>query len=304
MSSWHSYPSIYALGHRAVAGLTDREVLIEEKVDGSQFSFGVIDGVLRVRSKGAEMFVDAPEKMFTAGVATARELAPLLNPDWTYRGEYLAKPKHNVLAYERTPRAHVIIFDINRGHEDYLTYDEKAAEAARIGLEVVPKLFEGVVQGPEHFRTFLANTSVLGGQLIEGVVVKQRNVTLYDERKKPLIGKFVSESFKEVHSGEWRKENPSSNDIIARLSEKYTTPARWQKAVQRLDEVGKIEGSPRDIGPILKEVWPDIKKECEDEIKEALWKWAEQHLCRASTRGLPEWYKGELLKKQFETVDV
>ena len=57
MSSWHSYPSIYNLGHAAVANLLAVPHQVQEKVDGSQFSFGrfVEDGKvrLRVRSKGA-----------------------------------------------------------------------------------------------------------------------------------------------------------------------------------------------------------------------------------------------------------
>jgi hypothetical protein len=53
MSSWHSYPSIYNLGHRALTDLfSGGLVLVQEKVDGSQFSFGLIDGVVRFRSKG------------------------------------------------------------------------------------------------------------------------------------------------------------------------------------------------------------------------------------------------------------
>jgi hypothetical protein len=35
-------------------------------------------------------------------------------------------------------------------------------------------------------------------------------------------------------------------------------------------------------------------------IKDSLWKWAWPQLRRAVTRGLPEWYKAELMKKQFE----
>lgn len=41
--SWHSYPSTFALGHRAIADLLLDPVLVEEKVDGSQFSFGVFE---------------------------------------------------------------------------------------------------------------------------------------------------------------------------------------------------------------------------------------------------------------------
>lgn len=35
MSSIHSYPNIYNLGHRAVTDLLGLEVIVEEKVDGS-----------------------------------------------------------------------------------------------------------------------------------------------------------------------------------------------------------------------------------------------------------------------------
>lgn len=111
MTSWHAYPSIYNLGHKAVEHLLSLPHYIEEKVDGSQFSFGVFpvktlvaDGHhghygfemesldLRVRSKGAVMLPDAPEKMFTKAVETAKALKDQLTPGWTYRGEFLRTP--------------------------------------------------------------------------------------------------------------------------------------------------------------------------------------------------------------------
>ena len=39
--SWHSFPSVYAVGHAALADLFLDDVIVEEKVDGSQFSFGL-----------------------------------------------------------------------------------------------------------------------------------------------------------------------------------------------------------------------------------------------------------------------
>src|SRR5690242_11376793 len=102
--SWHSYPSIFALGHRYVADLLTVPVLVEEKIDGSQFSFGISTvGELAIRSKGAQMHIDAPEKMFQKAADTVKELKDVLTPGWTYRAEYLAKPKHNTLAYDRVP---------------------------------------------------------------------------------------------------------------------------------------------------------------------------------------------------------
>jgi hypothetical protein len=74
------------------------------------------------------------------------------------------------------------------------------------------------------------------------------------------------------------------------------------KAVHHLKEAGKLEESVRDIGIILKEIPNDIEKECLEEIKEHLWLWAWPHLRRMVSRGFPEWYKEELLKKQFTTA--
>ncbi len=188
--SWSSYPSIFALGHRAIRDLLQGAVNVEEKVDGSQFSFGLVpanvddagnpvdavwsveDGVshaLKVRSKGAVIQLDAPEALFREAVETVKWLAPMLHPGWTYRSEVLKKPHHNALTYERVPRtlcecnlegeeagepncehckghgfvpSHIILFDVNTGNQEYLDYEAKTAEATRLGLEVVPLLFQ------------------------------------------------------------------------------------------------------------------------------------------------------------------
>lgn len=305
MNSWHSYPSIFAIGHKALESLFDCDVLVEEKIDGSQFSFGVTeDGEIRVRSKGAVMLADVPEKMFQRAVDSVRERLHLLTPGYTYRGEYLMKPKHNTLCYERIPAGHVMIFDVNTGHEEYMLRADKEVEAARIGLECVPLIFQGHINKLDEFRAFLDAVSVLGGNKVEGVVVKPADYRLYGPDKKTLMGKFVSEAFKESHAKEWKVSNPNKGDIVEQLKESYRSPARWHKAVQHLREAGTLEQSPRDIPALFKEVSTDIHKECAEEIKDALFKWAWPQIQRAATRGLPEWYKEELVKLQFRDEEV
>lgn len=298
--SWTSYPSIYNLGHSAIKDLLNGPVLVEEKVDGSQFSMCRTEqGELLVRSKGAIMYSEAPEKMFTKAVEAAKLLD--LHPGWTYRCEYLAKPKHNTLAYDRVPNHHLILFDVGVGLEEYLDVDSKRIEGDRLGLETVPCLLYGPVENVTVLRNVLDNNiSVLGAQKIEGIVIKPVKYNIFGIDKKVLMGKFVSEAFKEVHHKAWRENNPSSKDIIERLAVEYCTPARWGKAVEHLRDSGGITDSPKDIGLLIKEVQVDVLKECEDEIKERVWKWAWPHIQRGLTRGLPEWYKGELMKRQFE----
>jgi hypothetical protein len=83
----------------------------------------------------------------------------------------------------------------------------------------------------------------------------------------------------------------------------YKSIARWNKAIIHLSERGLLEGSLRDIGAIMKEVPADIEKECVEEIKEKLWKWAWPHIRRKVVHGLPEHYKDYLLKEQFSHED-
>lgn len=297
MNSWHSPQSVYQLGHKAVTEILNGPVLTEEKIDGSFFAFGVYNGELRCRSKGATLNLLAPEQMFRAAIETAKELAPLLTPGWQYRGEYLSKPHHNALTYSRVPNKHVIIFDILTGEEEYLPYGAKTREAERLGLEVVPLLHTGRIDNIEMFRSLLETESILGGQKIEGVVVKRYD--LFGLDKKALFAKYVSEAFKEVHAKEWKQANPQQGDIVQLLIEKYRTPARWQKARMHLREAGVLEGSMRDTPHILKEVPEDIKKEHEEDIREELFCWAWPKLRRGVVAGLPEWLKKELLQEQF-----
>ena len=296
ITSYHSYPSVYALGHRVLQNLFSDEVLIEEKIDGSQFSFGRFDGVLKARSKGKEILIDAPEKMFTEALRTAESLD--LIDGYTYRGEYLQKPKHNALEYSRTPNKHIIIFDINDGHESYLSYEQKKIEAERIGLEIVPIIYQGKIESAVELEKHLERESILGGTKIEGIVIKNYNQFTPD--KKALMGKFVSESYKEVHKKEWGESNPGSKDIITKLILMLKTEARWSKSVQHLKESGELDCSPKDIGKLIVEVKKDIKKECEDEIKEILFKWSIDHVIRGVVAGLPEWYKKQLMNSQFD----
>ena len=303
MSSYHSYPSVFNLGHRYITDLLLDPVLVEEKVDGSQISFGYFqttedDGQLRIRSKGAELNILVPEGMFIKAVDYIKSIQHRLHVGWTYRGEYLAKPKHNALAYDRIPNNHIIIFDINTEEETYLDFGAKRMEADRIGLETVAPLYQGMVETPEQFRAMLDTTSILGGQKIEGVVIK--NYARFGQDKKVLLGKFVSEAFKEVHKGEWRAANPSSGDIITNLINELKTPARWDKAIHHLRDAGQLEDSPRDIGLLMKEVPADIEKEEIEYIKDKLYAYAWPQIRRGVTGGLPQYYKEVLMKKQFE----
>lgn len=300
-----SYASPVAIGHRSIADLLNSAVVVQEKVDGSQISFGLdAEGELRVRSKGAQINIVAPDNMFSNAVTVLMGIKDQLTPGFVYRGEYLKKPKHNALAYDRVPKNHIVLFDVhnlNKGEEYYLSMDELAAEAARLGFETVPIFLTGAVT-VEQIRGCLDNVSFLGGARIEGVVIK--NYALYTPDHKVAMGKFVSEAFKEMHSAAWKESNPTQGDIVQRLIDGLRTPARWHKAVQHLREAGTITDSPKDIGLLIKETQADIRKECLDDIRDVLCQHFLPGILRGVVGGLPEWYKEQLLAQSLNAPDL
>lgn len=305
MTTLNSYPSIYNFGHKVIANLLSGPVYVQEKVDGSQFSFGIdSDGTVLTKSKGCQVYLETADKLFKAAVEYVHSIKDKLTVGYTYRGEVLCRPKHNTLAYDRVPLHNVVIFDINNGEECYLPYIEVQREAARLDLEVVPLLYEGTVTTVEQLKAFLETVSFLGGQKIEGIVVKPINYDQFGPGNKALLGKYVSEAFKEIHGGDWKKNNPTHSDVIEKIGLMYKTPARWDKSLQHLRDEGKLTDSPQDIGMLLKEINVDVLKECEAEIREELFKQAWPKISRIITAGFPEYYKKQLLEKQFASTEA
>jgi hypothetical protein len=295
-----SYPKVWNLGHPHISELLLDPVIIQEKIDGSQISFGMINGRLEFRSHRAEIYREAPG-MFALGVEAIMLLSGSLRPGWIYRGEFLAKPKHNGLTYDRVPEKHVILYDITTGVETYLEPAALHREAARLGLECVPLLDhlpDGVLT-VEGLTRLLDTTSILGGAKIEGIVIK--NYHRFSEQDgKVLMGKYVSEKLKELNKESWKAGNPQQGDILTGLVTMLATERRWAKAVEARRDSGQLEYAPQDIGPLIHAVQADVEKECEAEIKAALFKWAWPQVKRRVTGGLPAWYKELLLIRQFE----
>ena len=249
------------------------------------------------RSKGKQLILDAPEKMFIKAVSAVRNIESQLAPGVIYRGEFLSSPKHNTLSYNRVPNNNIVIYDIETSYQNFLTPASLYVNAVRLGFEAVPSFYLGEIEDIKFLMDFMDRESILGGCKVEGIVVK--NYAKFTTDKKVMMGKYVSEAFKEKHSVDWKERNPGRRDNIAKLIEQYSTTARFQKAVQHLRDDGRLEGSPRDIGMLMREVPADILKEDIGEIKDILFNSFWPELQRGITKGLPQWYKDQLALSAF-----
>ncbi len=293
-TSWHSHPKIYTLGDGQLSLLLTGPVTIEEKIDGSQFSFGVYAGELKVKSKEQNVDPTAPNGMFKLATETAVALAPNLTDGWMYRAEAVTKLKHNKLKYDRIPTGGFIVFDISPADGQYLCWEDKKAECDRLGIECVPLLFSGV--NPD-VHPLMGSTSILGGK-IEGVVIK--NYARQNRDGKCLMGKLVSQDFRESREIRIVRQVP---EVIPEIISALKTIPRWEKAVQHLRDSGKLAHSASDIGPIVKEAQRDIADECRDQIANALLEWAMPQIQKGCVDGLALWYKDQLMQSQHENEE-
>lgn len=298
MSEVSSYGKVLALGHKFLEGLLDDIVVIQEKIDGSQFSFGDLGGLLRCRSNGQQIDLDNVPKMFEPAVKTAIYLYEeyKLIPGWTYRGETLSEPKHNVLEYARVPKDNIILFDIMKtADQDYCGPLTVQMLADKVGLEMVPTFLYDFWKGADltrYLNDLLEEESCLGGTKIEGVVVKNYNKIGPDS--KILRGKYVSKKFKEQHSEETK--HPTYKDILNKLILKYRSETRFQKTIQKLKECGEFTQTSKDIGQLIQLLNDDIDAELAGPIGDELYKHFRKYILRGVTGGMAEWYK-ELLAK-------
>jgi hypothetical protein len=245
------------------------------------------------------MVADAPDKMFGFAVTYVKTLD--LPDNTLFYGEYLSKPRHNTLAYDRTPKNYIALFGVCDKEGMFSDYETIKTWAEKLNVDVVPMLFKGKITNQEELFKLLDTMSFLGNTKIEGVVVKRYTPVMIGSQVVPIMAaKFVSEAFKEKHCGTWAKEHTGKGkwDVF---KEGYRTEARWNKAVQHLKESGTLEESPKDIGNLMKEVKNDIVTEEKENIKAFLWQEFGEELLRTSIAGIPEWYKKKLAENSLST---
>lgn len=293
------YPKVLQLG--AVGAeperLFDGPVVIQEKIDGSQFAFGLDeDGKLCCRSHNSQIDMDEPEQMFREAVEWVKGVEETLRifstPGTTFYCEYLKKPKHNTLEYDHIPKNHLALFDV-WNPQGWESLDSIQNRAEVLGIDSAAKYSFGETSFPKAM-SFLDRESQLGGTLAEGIVIKNHAKLIEVHGTiRPVFAKVVRPQFKEKH-----KDNPEYKSPKASLEEwaaGLATEARWLKAIQHLREDGKLKGEPSDIGLLVRAVQADVAEEEEDLIKDRLWQIHKKTILGATTKGLPEWYKGKLV---------
>ena len=302
MDNFPKYPKIFNLGDPLLENLFKGSVIVEEKVDGSQFRVWFDEkSELWFGSKGV-VYSDErlPDKMFEPAILQATKHLKNI----TYHGEnallifeFLAKPKQNSLTYSRTPTDNLVLLDVSVGGK-WLSRNEKEKFAKFIGFECIPILKEGEFKTAEELETLLETQSFLGNTVVEGIVIK--NYTQMHSKEylfgQPVFGKYVRKEFRELNKKTWNV----GKTIDEQVMEHFPKEQRWKKVVQHLRDAGELGNGVKDIGKLVKAVENDFEEESEEFVKKFLWDFYKYRLKKMIRRGFAEWYKKKLLEESFE----
>ena len=306
MDKIKAFPKIFHIGESMIQNLFKGEVEITEKIDGSQFDFGIAkDGEIMMRSHGQELTnTDIPKMFKRAGEQVERIgsfLQEIGSRDMYFYCEYLDKPHHNTLTYSRIPNNNLYLFGIFKGgcwvSDPEILYEW----ADKIEIERPNVLYVGSIKNPEELEKYLDTDSILGNTKVEGIVVKNYNEpSMRGSFFIPIsMGKYVSEKFKEKHDKNW-KDNKTTKGNLELFIAGFRTEARWEKAIQHLRENDELDNEPKDIGKLMMEIDRDIKEEELENIKNTLLRIYLPDIQRKSKAGFAEYYKKLLLEKAFK----
>ena len=293
-----NYSKIHQLYHRDTARMMGETVVIQEKIDGSQISFGAVDIMLSVRSKNQDIS-QHETNMFTLAMENLKNIheSASLPDGYVFRGEYLSRPKHNVLDYDSVPAWNIIIYDIENkdGSNDYFHPETVREIAEEYGFQVVPTLWTGPYEDvtQELIDELLKNKSILGGQLIEGIVIKC--YSRMDSNDKALMCKYVRPEFKEMHTG----KRVNKLGIVEQIGNQLACKARFEKAVQHAKDDNKLLDDVCDIGILMRYLNEDFEEHV-DEIKNMLYSNMKKSIIRVANRGFASWYKEKLTRAAME----
>ena len=297
------YPKIVQMGSKNTRDMGVDGIRIDEKVDGSCLimSRGFYGKMEFFNKKGQP----APS-LFNKPIEYLKSMERHIPAGYTYFMEILNKPKHNQICYDRVPKNGIYLFDVyDQISEAYFPMGEDVDAMARDYLDVSGPnvLFETVFaisysEVVEHAQAFIGEESFLGGHAIEGVVIKDYSLSHYNGKLEwPLtVAKIVSDEFREVMG---QKHQKVKADPFREFFKTFCTEARWNKAVQHLEEEGSLLYEDSDIGSIIKEVHMDIEEEELEYIQKQLMNIAMKPLKKTAVEGLAHWYKDKLVNREI-----
>ena len=241
------YDSIPRYGKQGTRDILGTEVVVMEKLDGANASFGIIGGELKMFSRNQELnehntlrgFYDwvrqnvDPRKLFVSTI---------------YFGEWLVP---HTVQYKKEVQNEFYLFDIYDVKTDtYLDWNLTVQAAIHLGIRTPEVFFRGELHSMTDVDKYLGQSELTEiPNTGEGIVVKD-----YEGQQ---FVKIVSDKFKET---KYTKQPSLDRTDIGALIDSVLTPQRVEKLIHKKIDLGLLptELDVTDTGNVLKALSSDV----------------------------------------------
>lgn len=198
------YQHLERYGTEEVNGIEIGECIVFPKVDGTNGSIWIDNGVVKAGSRNRELSTEKDNAGFYSYILSNSKFKSYLEKHPTHRlyGEFLVP--HTLKTYRDDAWRKFYVFDvvIDKGEDniEYIPYDIYKELLEEFDLDYISPLCTIRNGSYENFIKSLENNNFLikdGEGLGEGIVIK--NYNFYNKYKRQTWAKIVSSEFKEKH---------------------------------------------------------------------------------------------------------
>jgi hypothetical protein len=262
------YQHIERFGTDEVLGIEDGENYVFPKIDGTNSSVWLDNGVVKAGSRKRELSIDKDNAGFYSWVILQSNIRDYLIKHPTHRlyGEWLVP--HSLKTYRKDTWRNLYIFDVCEDDGEYnkhLHYETYKPLLEEFNIDYIPPI--AILKGGtyEKFIKLLEKNGYLiedGKGLGEGIVIK--NYDYYNKYSRQTWAKIVTNEFKERHAKEMGVPTMESTKLVEeKIAEDYCTVDFIEKEYAKI-RTEKDGWSSKYIPELLGRAYSTL-------IKEEMW---------------------------------
>lgn len=248
-------------------------IIIQEKIDGANCAIrydSVSDSIVCQSRKQILNEINNLRGFYEWGKTLDKELVKsILGNNLVLFGEWLVP--HTVV-YPKECYHHAYFYDCyDLQNETYLSQSEVKAIVGKLELTYVPVFYDGEFTSWEHCKAFVGQTQ-LGGDVGEGIVVKNLTRLNDSNTRLPFYTKLISEKFSETKAYSNNKKNIDPEELKSReqskeLTSTIVTRARVEKILNKFVDEGILpeDWSSSEMSIVAKNLPKAVYEDCVEE---------------------------------------
>lgn len=270
---FRKYQHVERYGTPEVEGIEKGKVYVTPKIDGTNSSLWLDEGILKAGSRTRELSLDHDNAGFYAYAMNEPKFKVYLDKHPTHRlyGEFLVP--HTIKNYEDDAWRKFYVFDVVEEFDDerfrYVPYDEYKPMLEEFGIEYIEPITVIENGTRDTFESLLDSATFLVKEGTNGEGIVLHNYDFVNRYGRTVWAKIVRDEFRATKEHKVKKDTEHKDSIEHRIVNNFCTQAFIEKEYQKL--LNEVNGEwnskmiPRLLNHIfhtfvVEETWNIVKK--------------------------------------------